>query len=315
MGYPQAVRVTRDPLASQAGAPLAPLVSSRATQQNRETFESCKQSSVAGNDSMMTTSELSDWIDASRVEQDSPGAQLGVSNTWVSVAHRYFYMATPKVASSKIKIALQELEGFELPPHPLRIHWRDAPGLSFVQSIWDFTTPDAVEILTSPSWFRFCFVREPYSRLLSAYTQKVMDLTSPWVGFRESIREHAGYPTPPGVAPGTVGFGDFVRYIGEQDDGDRDGHWRSQVGTLHIDRIDYDFIGRMESFTHDFTQVLQRFDAPSELIDSVPKVVNATQTSPLAAAYDKRLADYVYQVFRDDFAAFGYRRDAWKVEA
>ena len=179
----------------------------------------------------------------------------------------------------------------------------------------DFATDQIVEMLTSEEWFRFCFVRDPYSRLFSAYKQKVMDLTSPWVGFRESVRERAGYPTPLGAAPGMVGFGDFVRYVGEQDDGDRDGHWRSQVGTLHVDTIEYDFVGRMESFAEDFTQVLQRFDAPAELIDSAPQVVNATQKLPLAMVYDKPLADYVYQVYRDDFEAFGYRRDEWMVEA
>ena len=264
---------------------------------------------------MMTTKELSQWIDASRVERDPQGDQLGVSNTWVSATHRYLYVATPKVACSKIKMALQTLEGFELPPVPLRIHWRDTPGLSFVQSVSNFSTPEAVEILTAPGWFRFCFVRNPYSRLFSAYKQKVMDLTSPWVGFRESIRKSAGYATPPGAAPGMVGFGDFVRFIGEQSDGDRDGHWRSQVGTLHIDTIEYDFVGRMECFARDFTRVLQRFNAPAELIASAPQVVNATQKLPLAMAYDKPLADYVYQVFRDDFEAFEYSRNAWMVES
>ena len=86
---------------------------------------------------------------------------MGVSNTWISPTHKYFYMATPKVACSKIKIVLQQLEGYALPPHPLRIHWRDTPGLSFVPSISDFSTPDAVDILTSTRWFRFCFRSGP----------------------------------------------------------------------------------------------------------------------------------------------------------
>ncbi len=268
---------------------------------------------------MLTPKQLAPWIEASietfkATPDDPPERRLGVADTWISSTHKYFYMATPKVACSKIKIVLQQLEGLPLPPRPLRIHWRDTPGLSFVSSIADFTTSDAVEILTSSDWFRFCFVRNPYSRLFSSYKQKILDLTSPWVGFRESIREKAGYPTPPDSSPKMVGFGDFVRYIGEQFDDDRDGHWRSQTGILHLEAIQYDFVGRMESFTRDFTSILQRFSAPAELIASVPDIVNATQRLPLTMTYDQKLADYVYGTFRDDFEAFDYDRDSWMID-
>ena len=263
----------------------------------------------------MTPEQLAQWIEDSKDEQDPPGEQLGVSNTWISPTHNYFCMTIPKVACSKIKIVLQQLEGLPLPSHTLRIHYRDTPGMSFVPSISDFSTQDAVEILTSPKWFRFCFVRNPYSRLFSAHKQVVMDLTNAYVGFRESIRENAGYPTPPDSTPRMVGFGDFVRYIGEQSDNDRDGHWKSQTGTLHMESIQYDFVGRMESFTHDFTTVLEQFSAPPELIASVPQIVNESQRLPLAIAYDKNLADYVYGIFKDDFEAFNYDRDSWMIDS
>ena len=71
----------------------------------------------------------------------------------------------------------------------------------------------------------------------------------------------------------------------------------------------------MESFTLDFTKVLQRFNASAELIASVPQVVNASQRLPLAAAYDKKLADYVYGIFKNDFEAFDYDRDSWMTDS
>jgi hypothetical protein len=223
-------------------------------------------------------------------------------------------MATPKVACSKIKIVLQQLEGLSLPPFPLRIHFRDTPGLQFVPSVADFSTQEVVEILTSPEWFRFCFVRNPYARLFSAYKSQVMDLSTPYTGLRESIRRQAGYPSREDDIPGHVGFGDFVRYIGEQPDSERDGHWKSQAGTIHAEAIAYDFVGRMETFSRDFTRLLDRFGAPAPLKATVAEAVNPTPNLPLAAAYDKDLADYVYQVFLDDFHAFGYDRNSWMVE-
>ena len=163
----------------------------------------------------------------------------------------------------------------------------------------------------SPDWFRFAFVRNPYARLFSAYKSQVMELTSPYVGFRESIRQHAGYPTQPGAAPRRVGFADFVQYIAGQADGQRDGHWKSQSGSLHLARIPYGFIGRVENFTEDFAGVLGRWGASSALLGSLGGQVNTTPALPLAAAYNKQLADTVYAIYRDDFETFAYGGDSW----
>ncbi len=258
------------------------------------------------------TTDLYRWIeDAKTQPPDEDSAGLNVADTWISPRHRYFCMAIPKNACSKTKLILQQLEGLPLPPDPMRIHFRDEPGLAFLPSIADFASADGVEILTSPDWFRFAFVRNPYARLFSAYKSQVLDLTSPYVGFREAIRQAAGYPTANGATPGRVGFADFVRYIAGQADGERDGHWKSQTGSLHRDRIAYDCIGRVENFAQDFTQILQRFAAPPELIGSLDERVNTTAVLPLAAAYSKQLADTVYAIYRDDFESFGYAMDSW----
>ncbi len=263
-------------------------------------------------DGTMTEKELAAWIEeAKHRAEDEDNGGLNSADTWISPAHRYFCVAIPKSACSKIKLILQQLEGLPLPADPMRIHYRDTPGMNFVPSIGDFPTTTGVEILTSPHWFRFAFVRNPYARLFSAYKSQVMDLSSPYIGFRESIRQKAGYPTPPGAALGRVGFADFVGYIAGQPDEQRDGHWKSQTGTLHLGTISYDFIGRVESFRQDFAPLLQRFAAPGELIASLDERVNVTAQLPLAAAYHKALADLVYTTYQNDFEIFGYTRDSW----
>jgi hypothetical protein len=260
----------------------------------------------------MTKTDLYQWIDDAKSRppgEDSPG--LNSADTWISPRHRYFCMAIPKNACTKTKLVLQQLDGLPLPLEPDRIHYRDEAGLAFLPSIADFSSAEGVEILTSPDWFRFAFARNPYARLFSAYKSQVMDLNSPYVGFRESIRQAAGYPTASGATPGRVGFADFVAYIGGQTDGQRDGHWKSQTGSLHLERIRYDFIGRVESFAVDFAGVLRRFGASPELLSSLAERVNTTPALPLAAAYGKRLADTVYAIYEEDFERFGYARDSW----
>lgn len=260
----------------------------------------------------MKRRELRAWIDqARRRTDDEDNDGLNVADTWISPSHRYFCMAIPKSACTKTKLVLQQLEGLPIPPQPMRIHYRDTPGIHFLPSIADFSTEAGVEILSSPEWFRFAFARNPYARLFSAYKSQVLDLTSPYVGFRESIRQSAGYPTPAGHPPGRVGFADFVGYIAQQPDKQRDGHWKSQTASLHLNRISYDFIGRVENYANDFAQVLRRFAAPPGLLDGLTQRVNTTAHLPLAAAYHKQLADLVYTIYADDFDTFGYSRDSW----
>ena len=248
-----------------------------------------------------------DWI-----EFASSKGVLNMEDTWVSSKFGYFYMGIPKTACSKVKMVLQQLEGNPLPANPFGVHERTAPGFAFVPKLSDFAPDVEVEILCGPKWFRFAFVRNPYSRLFSGYRNKVMDLNSPWRGFRESIRELAGYPTPPGETPGMVAFRDFVRYVQQQPDEERDGHWRSQLGTLCADRIPYDFVGRMEAFAKDFTTVLERFGAPQKLKESITDVVGASTPLPNAVAYDTELASSVYEMYKLDFETFGYERDSWR---
>lgn len=260
----------------------------------------------------MMKTELYAWIEVAKSRPpDEDDGGLNAADTWISPVYHYFCMAIPKAACSKIKLVLQQLEGLPLPSEPLRIHYRDTPGLRFVPSIADFATADGVEILTANDWFRFTFVRNPYARLFSAYKSQVMDLRSPYVGFRESIRQQAGYPTLPGSPLGRVGFADFVQYIAKQPDDQRDGHWKSQTGSLHLDTIRYDFVGRVETFEADFTKVLHRFEAPIELLVTLDERVNTTTQIPLAAVYNKTLADLVYTIYADDFATFDYARDSW----
>ena len=248
-----------------------------------------------------------EWIKAT-----AASGVLNIEDTWVSRKHRYFYMGIPKTACSKVKMVLQQLEGNPLPPNPFGVHARTDSGITFVPKLADFSPDEAVDVLTSSAWFRFSFIRNPYSRLFSGYRNKVMDLNSPWVGFREAIREMAGYPTPPGASPCMVAFRDFVRYVSQQPDVQRDGHWRSQMGTLCTDAIDYEFIGRMETFAEDFTRVLDRFGASGSLKASVHEVVGASIAIPNAAAYDTELASVVYEMYRGDFETFGYDRDSWR---
>jgi hypothetical protein len=235
--------------------------------------------------------------------------RLNIENTWVSPRWRYFYMAVNKAASSKIKMVLHRLEGYRLPADPFDVHARNQPGMSFVARLSAFGVNDAAEILSGPDWRRFAFVRNPYARLYSAYKNKIADLASPYLGVREAIWRSAGNRHPPKEAPP---FDAFVGYVAELPDSGRDGHWRSQMGVLCPDLIDYRFLGRFESFEQDLAIVLRSLGAPDESYDGLDVVVGASARSNAEPAYNDALAQRVYEAYRADFETYGYARDSWR---
>lgn len=252
----------------------------------------------------MTDSQL-----AAAIGVAARSGRLNVENTWVSRSRRYFYMAVNKVASSKIKMILHRLEGYALPADPFDVHARDRPGVAFVGKLSAFEADEAVDVLSGPRWRRFAFVRNPYTRLYSAYTSKIADLASPYVGVRATIWRLAGRHQPPAGAPP---FEAFVRYVIQQPDLERDGHWRSQTGALCLDLVDYGVIGRFERFEADFASILRSLDSPEELYRGLAEVVGASTTSSLASAYDAALAQLVHGAYAADFETFGYASDSWR---
>ena len=107
---------------------------------------------------MASRQQLPDWIDATR---NHDADQTLTYHSWVSVDHKCVCVTVPKIACSRIKLTLHLLDGNPDVANLGDVH--DA-GLHLAS----FATERIVEMLTSPEWFSFCFVRNPYDRLLSA---------------------------------------------------------------------------------------------------------------------------------------------------
>jgi hypothetical protein len=225
--------------------------------------------------------------------------------TRVSTKHRYVWVSVQKVASVTIGIALRELDGIPLTDGAL---WDDEE----VPKLQDFTTSEIAEMLTSEEWFRFCFVRNPFDRLLSAYKDKIMRVNAEsWYrNVQSEIRERYDYPLRDGERAGRVAFRDFVRFVTEGGHSG-DGHWCSQSARLMQDMIPYDFIGHFQTFQKDLEAVLDRLDAPAGVREMASTVRGQSPRINLAVAYDRELAAAVHAWYSEDFGAFGYEKDSW----
>jgi hypothetical protein len=237
--------------------------------------------------------------------------------TWASPKHKYLYVSIPKVACTRVKQLLQEFEGYPMPKSLGELHNRPDPSQPYVPSLKDLRVDECKAALYSGEWFRFSFVRNPYSRLFSAYKNKngVQGDPDPVFGdVRDEIRKTLGYPLAPGKPPAVVNFRDFVHYVCAAPENRLNGHWVPQTQLLMLNLIKYDFIGRFENFQHDILLVLDRLGASADLKERAQICVNRSIQIHPEAAFDSVTAGWVYEIYQDDFVNFGYDRDSWMLD-
>jgi hypothetical protein len=116
-----------------------------------------------------------------------------------------------------------------------------------------------------------------------------------------------------GKEAGEVTFRDFVYFVCDKPQNRLNGHWAPQTQLLMLDLIKYDFIGRFEFLQRDLSHVLDKLGAPAELKERAQIRVNSSLQIHPDAAFDGETADWVYDVYREDFVNFGYERDSWQL--
>jgi hypothetical protein len=160
----------------------------------------------------------------------------------------------------------------------------EALHLSGVRFVADHPYGIVVPAVLIKDFFTFTFVRDPRTRLVSAWQDKI-------------VRSNA-FGLPSDVHSELQDFGRFVDWVATQDLRRCDGHLRLQVASVDLDHVD--FVGRLESFQRDFEQIrsqlgLRPVDVPHK---------NATRAAH--DAYTPQLLHRVENLYREDLEAFGY---------
>lgn len=215
----------------------------------------------------------------------------------VSLKNKYIYVETPKVACSTIKLSLQrlELEDTEF----IRNNFEDLHDRSYSPLLSLKQIPNFDKLLENKDLFRFCFVRDPYTRLLSAYLDKVKPSSSKQ---KSKILLELGISDKDSSTD--ISFEKFISVLEKQEALAMDNHWRHQYYCTYQDTIRYDFIGSFESYDNDFTYVLERLNASKYY-----KRESRHQTSSndaLKKYYNESLFERVYNLFKLDFDTFDY---------
>lgn len=216
----------------------------------------------------------------------------------VSAGRRYFYLNNPKVASSTILFVLQTAERRGVSPSFEELHDRSKSPLRPLSKL-----PCPLEtVLTSGMYFRFTYVRNPFTRALSCYLDKMVQNNgerkrlAPELGFAEDY-----HPT----------FREFLEAVQRQPDERRDIHWMTQSLLLQLNTIQYDFIGRFESFSSSFPRVLERINVPPEYFSSADKRSRhpTNSASKLQEYIGEPAKKLILTIYESDFKALAYGSD------
>ncbi len=136
-------------------------------------------------------------------------------------------------------------------------------------------------------YFKFAFVRNPWDRLVSCWTDKVTKLN--YFKFPEADLQKLQR------------FDAFVEFVGGLDVTTCDRHLRLQSRLIDLGQIDH--LGRMETFEEDFRCVCRRLNIQQHPIETR----NASGKRPYETYYNDDLHKKVARIYAQDIQIFGYR--------
>ena len=163
---------------------------------------------------------------------------------------RLIFFTIPKNSCEEFKRLFRRMEGFKdwrmhynSPPKPGRKASRlpHDPAVNGLRYLFHYTPAQATAMMNNRTWTKAVFLRNPLTRFLSAYLDKIVK--HEYGGNRQNWT--------------------FEHFVSSVEQGFSDAHWNPQCSLIDcakwLPRID--FIGRVESIAEDTMRMLKRIDA------------------------------------------------------
>lgn len=223
------------------------------------------------------------------------------SHSYISLKNKYYFHSIGKAANSTVKHYLytQELIGSGLKYKT--VHDRlNSPLVSPYQLSDDLLS----SVMSGDEYFRFTFVRNPFSRLLSCYLDRLQDKKS--APYKEFMR----YAQSLGIIQ-QPSFSDFINVICTQSDKEQNNHWRVQYSDAMCAAVEYDFIGKQENFALDMTKVWRIIFGAEKSEKDFQENKSPSKTGSSEAIksfWSDDLIELVVQRYSQDFDYFNYSK-------
>lgn len=180
---------------------------------------------------------------------------------------------------------------------------------------------DYVHALSHPDEYQFfCFVRNPYNRLRSAWLNKLAFGHDE--GYPRSTRQRVigrlrrfakAHNLPGGESNSSIPFPTFVAYVEQERAGHRDHHWDEQHSVLLMDVIRYSRVFKLETeFSEGMIHILTRIGFEEPWIEKTMRQPRNESTKFHETVFDASLAARVARIYARDFSNLGYDEDSWR---
>jgi hypothetical protein len=232
-------------------------------------------------------------------------------STFVNIKKHYLYFEVPKAACTHMKELLRLEEGAPPIQRPagnlmetrreMFVHARENVPLPALIDLDDATQRNVLE---SSDFFRFTIVRNPYTRLISTWKNKVV----PCEPIAERLYLEIKGRLPDIRRKDLISFDEFVSYLETKCDLSAcDPHYRRQADHLFLKTFNFSHVGKLENMAETVAVLQPHLRLAESLIAGRQNV-----STPVGLAYNENLADRVYSLYREDFGRLGYERNSWR---
>lgn len=221
-----------------------------------------------------------------------------LAHTHISIKNKYVYFGVSKAANSTVKHYLQGVEYLGTPYKVTNVHNKHVSPLL---SPYQLDKCMLNEALYGDSYNRFTLVRNPLTRVLSCYLDRLQDEQS---GAYKSMFRYIN------ADPRKLTFEQFLEVIDTQHPVKMDSHWRPQVFETYVEKLSYTTILRFENLPSDLVRLKELTRCNSEAIfgdldiNKSPSITSAS--SKLNMYYTDKALGLAERIYADDFKAFDY---------
>lgn len=208
------------------------------------------------------------------------------STIFTSRAGLYCYVSLAKCGCTTIKASLWNLE-YTLGTFSDKVSQEDSQIHSVIGTPYVNTIGALGEINLDA--FTFTFVRNPYTRILSAYLDRI----------GRKLDNNFDYNGD------DITFEAFLQSLSKNNPFELDRHYRPLSLLSFLGMLNYNYIGKVENLANGLDKVLSRISSYNGSV--LNRLEHATQAKNMVKKYySKKALDIVNSIFHNDFVNFNY---------
>lgn len=230
----------------------------------------------------------------------------------ISLKNMYFFCEVAKSGCSSAKKELWRQEMLDVPMPEAFLKANHNPHAPFHQHMlikpFQLGQTRFNEFIRNPSVIKWAIVRNPFTRILSGYLDKVQRNEPMFRNIAHQVAQMRGVQRE-AVEASSVSFEEYCQALSRfRRPIDFDQHWRPQYEHTCADIIPYTFFAKLETLDAEAPLISRRLGL-SDLTFNAGKRHATGSNEKIAQYYTDKTADIVRKVYAKDFQHFGYSLD------